>query len=93
MEDFRSPFLNFPCSLTCSPPAAVFQPSGPAEQPLGVERAAPGSGEWEPHPLVEEENTPWSAQWGKQFALRATLQPRPRFPVCLYQPYNLKDVT
>lgn len=55
-ENFRSPFLNLPCSLACSPPAGVLQPTGPPEQPLGVERAAPGSREWEPHPLVEEEN-------------------------------------
>ena len=43
--------------VTEQPPAPVIQPSGSSEQPLGVERAAPGSGEWEPHPLVEEKNT------------------------------------
>ena len=48
--------------VTDQPPAPIIQPSGSSEQPLGVERASPGSGEWEPHPLVEKKNTRWSAQ-------------------------------
>ena len=48
--------------VTDQPPAPIMQPSGSSEQPLGVERAALGSVEWEPHPLVEEKNTQWSAQ-------------------------------